>query len=124
MKIVDANYILRYLLGDIKEQFEIAATTIEKNNIFIPGEIIAEVVYVLQKVYSVPAKTIQTALCNLLNYPTISINEKKVTINALAIFSKKNVDYADALLIAFATTKNATVYTFDKKVNKIIEKSK
>ncbi len=48
MVIADANYILRYLLGDIKEQFQTAQNIIEKETLITPGEIVAEVVYVLQ----------------------------------------------------------------------------
>ena len=57
MEIIDANYILRYLLKDIDEQYLQSASVIENHNVYIPGEIIAEVVYVLQKVYQVPDET-------------------------------------------------------------------
>jgi len=120
MEIIDANYILRYLLKDIDEQYLQSASVIENHNVFIPGEIIAEVVYVLQKVYSVPNEMIKESLLELFNYPTITIREPKIIRKALAVFTQNKVDYADALLIAFAKTKNATIFTFDKKVNRII----
>lgn len=50
MNIVDANIILRYLLEDIPELAEKAAEILENNEIFIPNEVFAEVVYVLEKV--------------------------------------------------------------------------
>ena len=65
MEIIDANYILRYLLQDLKEQHLQAASVIENHNVFIPGELIAEVVYVLQKVYSVPNELIKDSLLDL-----------------------------------------------------------
>lgn len=120
MKIIDANYILRYLLKDIDEQYLQSASVIENYNVFLPGEIIAEVVYVLQKVYQVPDEIIKSTLLDLFEYPTISINEPKIIKKALSIFAGNRVDYADALLIAFAKEKNATIFTFDKKVNRII----
>ncbi len=53
MKVVDANIILRYLLNDHEELSDTATTIIENNEVLIPNEIIAEVVYVLEKVYKV-----------------------------------------------------------------------
>ncbi len=51
MKVVDANIILRYLLEDHPEMSIQAADILEKEEIFVPTEVIAEVVYVLEKVY-------------------------------------------------------------------------
>ncbi|QSQ10284.1 hypothetical protein H0A61_02685 [Koleobacter methoxysyntrophicus] len=50
MKIVDANIVLRYLLDDAEELSEKAAEILENNEVFLPNEVIAEVVYVLEKV--------------------------------------------------------------------------
>lgn len=54
MEITDANIILRYLLKDNADFFLKARNIIEKNKIFIPVEVCAEVVYVLEKVYKIP----------------------------------------------------------------------
>ena len=53
MLIVDANIVLRYLLIDNVEMAEKAAEIIENNNVFLPFEVVAEVVYVLEKVYQI-----------------------------------------------------------------------
>ncbi|GAB3806962.1 PIN domain-containing protein [Virgibacillus kimchii] len=50
MKIIDANVLLRYLLNDVEELTERAVELIENNNVYISNEVIAKVVYVLQKV--------------------------------------------------------------------------
>ena len=68
MEIVDANYILRYLLKDIEEQYLKATIVLEEKQICIPEVIIAEVVYVLQKVYKIPNKDISGSLAVLLSY--------------------------------------------------------
>jgi len=62
MQIVDANIILSYFLNDIEEMANKAAQILENKEIFIPNEIIAEVVYVLEKVYKVRRKDIQQSL--------------------------------------------------------------
>jgi len=53
MKIVDANIILRYLLEDHAEYFEKAISIVGKNRILLINEVVAEVVYVLEKVYQI-----------------------------------------------------------------------
>ena len=49
MQIADANVILRYLLKDDKTQFGQTKLILEKNTIFIPFEITAEIAYVLKR---------------------------------------------------------------------------
>lgn len=46
MKIVDANIILRYLLNDHEELSDKATMIIEENEVLLPNEVIAEIVYV------------------------------------------------------------------------------
>ena len=53
MKIVDANIILRYLLNDTEELAIKATDILENNKVLVPNEVIAEIVYVLEKVYKV-----------------------------------------------------------------------
>ncbi|EKB48629.1 PIN domain-containing protein [Cecembia lonarensis] len=54
MELLDANFILRYLLRDNEEHFLVVRDIIEKNHLTIPDFIFAETVYVLEKVYKVP----------------------------------------------------------------------
>ncbi len=44
MILLDANYILRFLLKDNLEMFEIAKDCIVNNKCLIPNEVLAEVV--------------------------------------------------------------------------------
>jgi predicted nucleic acid-binding protein len=50
--ICDANLILRYILEDIPDSSVKAAEIMERENVFVPFEVLAEVVYVLLKVLS------------------------------------------------------------------------
>jgi len=65
MQIVDANVILRYLLNDYTELFNSAVQIIENNDVFVPFEVAAEVVYVLEKVYHVPRPEISESLSTI-----------------------------------------------------------
>ena len=118
MILLDANYILRFLIKDNDEMYEISKDCIVYNDCTIPIEVLAEVVFVLLKVYSVTKKEITKILVEFLKYENILIDSKYMIIQALEIFSDKNLDFVDAVLCAKST--KYEIKTFDKKLNKCI----
>ena len=100
MEIIDANIILRYLLNDSDSFSKKSAKIIENNNVHLPFEVCAEVVYVLEKIYNVPRPDITNSLMILLAYPNISTSDGNVLKEALKIYSTKNIDFVDSILIA------------------------
>ncbi|KYO66123.1 PIN domain-containing protein [Thermovenabulum gondwanense] len=122
MNIVDANIILRYLLEDIPELAEKAAEILENNEIFIPNEVFAEVVYVLEKVYKINRKEIKNILCEFLSYKQIEVIDKELLMEAFKIYYEVKIDFIDAILYSYKKCKNYNVLTFDRKLMKIIQK--
>jgi len=121
--IVDANIILRYLLKDHEELYKKAEEIFNdalmgKRKLLILQPVIAEVVYVLQKLYKVERKEISEVLRELLKFKTIKVNDKEVIIQALEIFAKKNLDFVDCILCAYSG--KYSVETFDKGLKKCI----
>ncbi len=121
MNIVDANLILRYLLQDAVQFVDQASEKIENHPIFIPNEIIAEVVYVLEKVYKVERSLIFDSLRNLLGYNNISTHDKSILIEALKVYSESKIDFVDSLLFAYSKIGKHTVFTLDKKLNQMLD---
>lgn len=119
MKIADANIILRYLLNDHETFSKEAISIIEENTIHLPFEVLAEVVYVLEKVYNVPRLNIHNALKVLIDYPNLQTNNKAIFINAIEIFHTHSIDFVDSILIAYNHQTNATIFSFDKKLKKL-----
>ncbi len=124
MNLVDANIILRYLLDDGGESSEKSALIIENDTIFITGEVIAEVVYVLEKVYKAERKDISKSLCSLVENFNINTFDSQVTNLALKTYAAKNIDIVDALLFAYSKVKKYKVFTFDKKLLKLLQAAK
>ena len=118
---VDANIIIRYILEDDETFFKKAQAIIDHENIFISGEVILEVVYVLTKVYNIPRKEISKNLTDLLLYPNISLDNLDVVIGALDCFAKMNLDYVECYLFSMSKIKKVTVHTFDKKLEKTLK---
>ncbi|MGJ3204772.1 PIN domain-containing protein [Geobacillus thermoleovorans] len=121
MKIIDANIILRYLLNDHDELSGKAATIIEDNKVLLLREVIVEVVYILEKVYNVKNDEISDILLELLKYDNIEVDDIEVVEEALALFGKRRLDFVDTLLYAYNKVKGYQVYTFDKKLDKMLE---
>lgn len=120
MKIADANIILRYLLKDNEEFYCRAAQIIEENNIYLPFEVIAEIVYVLEKVYKVPRIKINSALVSLFSYENIDTIDKDIIVQSLNLYSTTSLDFVDTLLIGYNKVRKYKIFSFDKKlINKL-----
>lgn len=122
MRIIDANIILRYLLKDNLILHKRAVEIIDNQHLFLPNEIAAEIVYVLEKVYHIPKKEICNVLTLLFKKDNFEFIDKQIVLTSLKYYHKYNLDYADTLLISYKKVQKADVLTFDKKLNKIIEK--
>ena len=85
-KLIDANVILRYLLGDHPQMSEKAKKVIEAGAFTLP-EVLAEVVYVLKGIYKVERAEIAKVLIDFLDEISIENQEtiKKSVANGMGI---------------------------------------
>jgi len=119
--IIDANVILRYLLKDNEKFYKEAEALFDdvfsgKKKIWIIHSVIAEVVYVLLKLYKVTRKEIAEVLTQLVKIKGINVQDKEVLLDTFKIFKNRNLDFVDCLLCAYS--KKYQVISFDKKLNK------
>jgi predicted nucleic-acid-binding protein len=88
------------------------------NSYLILPEVMAEVVYVLIKYYLQPK---ENAVNNLLQFLTDANCDFKVLFDALETFNNSNFDFVDCLLYGYSKDPNYIIFTFDKKLQKLIE---
>ena len=112
--LIDTNVILRYILNDNEDMAMKAANIIKNGAITLP-EVLAEVVYVLKKVYEVKKEDIVNTLLDILN--EVEVEHRETIIKAVQIFSESNLDFVDCILIAYHEVEEIEVFTFDKKLN-------
>lgn len=122
MVYLDANIILRYILCDNEVQAESARKLIYGGNCIAKNEVLAEVVYVLNKVYGIERSEIKTALDECLK--KLLAENKAVMQNALALYALRTFDFVDCILASQAVVAGDDVRTFDKKLQNYIEKAK
>jgi predicted nucleic-acid-binding protein len=121
MALVDANIVLRYILRDNKELARNAKVIIENKEIEIPFEVIAEIVYVLEKVYSVERNEIYQSILLVCEYSNVIVTDYTVLEYALKEYKDANIDFVDALLLGYNSIRKKEVHTFDKKLNKLLK---
>lgn len=114
MWLIDANVILRYLLGDNEEMQSEAEKVIDEGAFTLP-EVLAEVVYVLTKVYGSGRAEVCNALRDLLD--DVEIENKGCILEAFSLFEETSLDFVDCILIGRNKVKGEKVFSFDKKLN-------
>lgn len=123
MIIVDANIILRYVLNDEEKLSNSAAEILENNKVILLLSVVCEVVFVLQKVYQVERYKIQEVLQKLIEEELVFLEKPEILIKALDCYSETKLDFVDCLLWAYSKVNQATIFTFDKKLNKYIQRN-
>jgi predicted nucleic-acid-binding protein len=119
MPTIDANVVLRYLLDDDGISAQFARSIIEGGEIWLPTEVLCEVVYVLQKVYQIPRDDISRQLKQLVLRANIAISRKPAILDALGFFAASNLDFVDCVLAGYANA-GEQAHTFDKKLARFI----
>jgi len=116
MLLIDANAILRYILCDNAEMAEQVEELLENKVVTLRNEVLAEVVYVLSKVYKLPRNEIHAVIVQFLDLESVQIENKVVVVLALETFSQTRLDFVDTLLYAYHILKGVNIFTFDKKL--------
>ena len=120
----DTNVILRYLLGDVPDQYQDAEDLFEKvrtgkEKALIMESVLVECVYVLLKFYKAPKKEITEKLSALLHYRGIVNKNAAEFITALSLFEKKNIDIFDCLIYVKSRKDNYRLFSFDDKLKRM-----
>lgn len=117
--ILDANVLLRFLLQDNPKQSAAATALFKKAEqgeveLQLPDVIVAEVTFVLEKVYRRTRIQIANALLDFMQNPGIKLQSSSILNDALLRYRNHPVDFPDALLVAISVGKKVNVVSFDR----------
>ena len=116
---LDTNCLLRYLLADIKDQFETVCRHVENGACTSP-EFIAECVYVLGgTVYGFDRTDVANTMTALLD--DFACEHEPAMRYAFELYRDHPLDFADCILAARFVVEGTPVLTFDKKLNRLLE---
>lgn len=120
-KHLDANAFLRYLLNDIPAQAEAARDVIDSGAAILTNEVLAEIVYVLDKVYGLTRQKIADALEGVVK--EVQCEDRELVLGALSAYRvNRKLDIVDSILAARHRLRQIEVLTFDKDLLKQMEK--
>jgi predicted nucleic-acid-binding protein len=124
---LDTNILLRLLLRDIPEQYELALKLVESRKVryFVSDTAINELVFVLERFYQFSRKQIGQVVEGLLSISTVDCNYELV-LSALELYlTNRALSFGDCYLAASAKTMNAApLWTFDKALASKAESAK
>lgn len=126
MLIVDTNVILRFLVGDEKNQQAQASNWFAQAEqgelkLVIKPLVIAEVCFVLESFYKKNRAEISDALVVLLSQKWLSVEDRDILL-ALWPWYKKNLHFVDSYLLAWSSINSGKILSFDRQILKKIEK--
>ena len=120
MIVLDTNTILRCILQDNEEAAVLVDDCMSRNECLIPPEVVAEIVFVLLKVYHLERKQIENSVLTTLKHQNVRVPYRAVVEMALRYFGETKLDFVDCLMVGYALVEGHRVFTFDKKLNKIL----
>jgi len=122
MVILDTNAILRFVLRDNPSMEEEVKLLLSNKACLIPVEVVAEIVYVLSKIYGVERSVIAKTITDLTKLDNITVAQKEVVIHALGVFASTTFDFVDCLLIGYSKEQQYSVFTFDRKLQRYLSR--
>lgn len=115
---LDANVVLRFLRDDDFKQSPasarlFAAAKAGRVELSLSPVTVAEVFYVLVKVYRLSRSDAAVKLLPLIHSDVVEVESRPRVVDALRRVAKANVDFGDGYLAATAAEQSAKVASFD-----------
>jgi len=124
MQKIDANVILRYIMNDDAERSPKAKEIIDSNIIEVPIEVLCEVVFVLTGYYDIDRQNVSMKLRYFFDQTQCVLPHREAVLWGLEYFGQKSLDFVDCILAGYAEIEKENIFTFDTKLQKLIENIK
>lgn len=121
MKLLDTNFILRFLLKDHPTLSPLAKKIFESKDemLLITDVVVAEIIWVLTSFYRLTKKEAADKIYQLLSLNSVYSN-KDLLIRTLYLYRNYNINYVDAYLMAYSEKERLEgIYSFDEGLDKI-----
>lgn len=121
--LIDANIIIRFLVGDDEKLYEKAAKIFEsiekgKQKVIICEAVMIEVYFVMTKFYKLPKVEVINDLKRILSLDAVMNNDKSILLETLSILEYTNIDFVDALLCSKSKFLDYEILSFDNDIEK------
>lgn len=118
MNSLDANVVLRYLIGDVPLQKLRAGSLIEESSCYITDVVVTEVIFVLEKFYKTSRTEIALLLKKFLTLPTILYNSRVLDLTIELYAANQSLSIVDCYSSVEAGLSRNLLISFDKQLLK------
>lgn len=120
IQILDTNVILRFFVGDNKDQQEKSKLIFSeaekgKRKLLVKPLIIAECCFVLESFYKKERDQIASSFEVFLSQKWLMVEDREVLL-LMWNWYRKNLHFVDSYLLAWAKTNKSKIVSFDKKL--------
>ena len=122
MQKIDANVILRYVLNDHPELSAKSREIIDRHSVEVPVEVLCEAVYVLAGHYGIDRQSISTGLLRFFEQTQCTLSHREAVLRGIEYFGQKPLDFVDCVLAGYAEVDKDEIFTFDVKLQKLLQK--
>ena len=118
---VDTNVLIRHLTGDPPDLAARATACLAAaDELLLPDLIAAEVVYVLESFYEVPADEVARLVRSVVAYPPVRTLDPALLLRSLEVYETHRIDFAEAYLVASAeATGIPDIISFDRSIDRV-----
>ena len=120
MRLLDANYLLRFIMHDNLEMAIEVRTAILSGTVHVQDAVLEEVVHVLKRVYKIDRTVIADAILKFTELENVETGNQTVIETCMQYYSETSLDFVDCLLAAYHLHEGHEILTFDKKLKKLI----
>lgn len=119
MRFLDANVVIRYLIGDKPAQATQCERVFERvrrghETLLAHVLVVAEVIWVLTGTYRLTKEEVVDALVQLLTMDGLRLDDKEGVLSALGLFRAKPIDFIDAYHAVWMQARGLdTIYSYD-----------
>jgi predicted nucleic-acid-binding protein len=120
MRAVDTNVLVRLITRDDERHLAVASAFVQ-NAVWVSHLVLAETVWLLARAYSFDSTRIASAVDQLLNHETVTLQDSDVVAAALDHFRRNaKIGFSDCLVLEIARKAgHLPLGTFDRDLSKL-----
>jgi predicted nucleic acid-binding protein len=118
---VDTNVLIRHLTGDPPDQARRATAFLaDADELLLPDLIVAEILYVLESFYEVPADEVARLVRSVIAYTPLRTLDPALLLRSLEVYEIHRIDFAEAYLVASAEAAGIPdIISFDRSIDRV-----
>lgn len=116
--VLDTNVVIHFVMAYDISKFTIIAKTLNNNQCYVPIEVIAETVYILDEKFQLDRQIIAEKIKDFIVIQDNLVSEMNAIAFGLNLYASSKFDIVDCLIAGYAKAHNNPVFTFDADLRK------